>query len=142
MFACRPFAESAKSYVETIIKSTVESFKDRLPELDWLDEPTRKAAEDKALAIKVKIGYATSPNVTDPVSLRNYYAVNRPIKAEYFESVLGTRMTEERRKWFQIGKQRDPGVWDMIPSEVCTSSSACHSDSSLLELWADEQFTL
>jgi endothelin-converting enzyme len=86
--------------------------------LKWLDPKSRAAAEDKASAIGIKIGYATSPNVTDPVALRSYYALNEPIKGEYFESVLGSRMTDERRKWFKVGRERDPGMWDMIPTEA------------------------
>ena len=90
--------------------------------MDWLDETTRKAAQEKASAIGVKIGYATSPNVTDPLSLKTYYASNRPVKGKYFESVLKTRIREEQRKWATVGTQRDPDVWDMLPSEVRTSA--------------------
>lgn len=106
--------------MEAIVKSTIHAFSDRLPELDWLDKVTRKAAGEKASSIGIVIGYATSPNVTDPESLQRYYTHNRPVEGHYFESVLKTRYREERRKWATVGQQRDPGVWDMIPPEVST----------------------
>jgi endothelin-converting enzyme len=86
--------------------------------LDWLDPDSSKAAEEKANYIGIKIGYATSPNVTSPVALRGWYAPNQPKKGQFFESTLNTRVVDERRKWASIGKERDPGAWEMIPSEV------------------------
>lgn len=120
-FVQEAFSEKAKNYATTIIKSVITAFKARLPELDWLDESSRKAAEEKADAIGIKIGYATSPNVTQPTSLRNFYAPSRPIAGKYFETVVNARSVVEGRKWREVGKNRDPGAWEMIPSEV----SAC-----------------
>jgi len=117
-FVKEAFTGDSKAYAETIIKSAVQAFKDRLPELDWIDEKSRKGAEEKADAIRIKIGYATSPNVTSPVDLKNYYAMSRPIHKKFFESIVNVRSVDERKKWFQIGKQRDAGMWEMIPSEV------------------------
>jgi endothelin-converting enzyme len=56
--------------------------------------------------------------VTDPVALRGYYAATRPEKGKFFEAVLGSRTMDERRKWFSLSKKRDPGTWEMIPTEV------------------------
>lgn len=117
-FVQEAFTGASKDYAETIIKSTVQAFKDRLPELDWLDPESRRAAEEKANYIGIKIGYATSPNVTSPVALRAWYAPNQPKKGQFFESTLQTRIVDERRKWASVGKERDPGAWEMIPSEV------------------------
>lgn len=117
-FVAQAFSGDSKAYAETVIRSTIQAFKDRLPELDWLDKASRKAAEEKANAIGVKIGWATSPNVTDPVALRSYYAATRPEKGKFFKAVLGSRTMDERRKWFSLSKKRDPGTWEMIPTEV------------------------
>lgn len=50
--------------------------------------------------------------------MRSYYAASRPVPKRFFESVVNVRSVEERRKWLRIGRQRDPGTWEMIPSEV------------------------
>lgn len=113
-FVQQAFSEQGKVYAETIIKSVVQAFKDRLPELDWLDPVSRKAAEEKADAIGIKIGWATSPNVTQPTSLRSYYALSRPIQGKYFETVANARSQSQARMWRQVGKQRDRGEWEMM----------------------------
>ena len=41
------WAEQGKEYAESIIKAVIGAFQDRLPDLDWLDDATRKAAHDK-----------------------------------------------------------------------------------------------
>lgn len=117
-FVARAFSGDSKSYAETVIRSTIQAFKDRLPELDWLDPSSRAAAEEKADAVSVNIGWATSPNVTDPRALAAYYASVRPEKGKFFETVSAGRTMEERRKWFSIAKKRDPGVWEMDPITV------------------------
>lgn len=117
-FVTLAFSGDSKAYAETVIRSTIQAFKDRLPELDWLDASSRKAAEEKASAIGVKIGWATSPNVTDPIALKAHYAAVRPEKGRFFETVLASRTMDERRKWFSLSKKRDPGTWEMIPTEV------------------------
>jgi len=97
----------------------VQAFKERLPELDWLDEETRKAAEEKASAITHKIGYPTSPNTEDPAALERFYSINLPVeKEDFFGNVLRSRIADERRSWVQVGLPVDSGKWEMIPSEV------------------------
>lgn len=48
--------------------ATIQAFKDRLPELDWLDDATRSAAEEKANAItyKVSLSPGLSPALLTP----------------------------------------------------------------------------
>ncbi|ORY60370.1 hypothetical protein BCR35DRAFT_355234 [Leucosporidium creatinivorum] len=115
----KAFAGDSKEYAEDIIVATIQAFKDRLPELDWLDAETRKLAEEKADAITHKIGYPTVPNTEDPLSLQRYYALNLPVSQDdYFGNVLRSRLADQRRMWVQVGRQMDKGMWDMIPSEV------------------------
>lgn len=51
----KAFKGDSKEYAEDIIVATIQAFKDRLPELDWLDPETRKKAEEKADAITHKV---------------------------------------------------------------------------------------
>ena len=112
-------AGDSKDIVEGIIVATIQAFRDRLPELDWLDDKTRDAAEEKAIAISHKIGYPASPNTEDPSAIERYYSLNLPIsKGDLFGNVLRSRVADQRRMWVKVGRQVDPGEWDMIPSEV------------------------
>ncbi|SCZ89621.1 BZ3500_MvSof-1268-A1-R1_Chr9g10493 [Microbotryum saponariae] len=118
-YAQKAFAGDSKEYAEDIIVATIQAFKDRLPELDWLDETTRKRAEEKADAIKHKIGFPTTPDTMDPDSIERYYNLNLPInRTDFFGNVLRSRLAEKRRLWVKLGKQVDHGEWEMIPSEV------------------------
>lgn len=112
------FNGDAKEYAETIIKSAIQAFKDRLPELDWLDDSSRAGAEEKASAIGIKIGYPTAaPDTRSAVALRRHYAgVPSPAKGRYFEAVMDVRTQDERRKWLGVGKAREG--WEMVPTEV------------------------
>ncbi|KAM0789178.1 hypothetical protein ACM66B_000026 [Microbotryomycetes sp. NB124-2] len=113
------FAGDSKAYAEDIIVATIQAFKDRLPELSWLDDHTRKLAEEKASAITHKIGYPTVPNTEDPSSLERWYSLNLPIRLEdYLGNVLRSRIAEQKRNWAQVGRAQDKGRWEMIPPEV------------------------
>ena len=114
------FPKQSKYFAEEVINATIEAFKSRLhaKEMGWLDETTRLRIEEKASSIRVKVGYATSPNVTSPLALRSYYFASRPRKGKFFESVVATRIMDTRRKWSLIGTSRDRGMWEMIPTEV------------------------
>lgn len=43
----KSFAGDSKDYAEEVIVATIEAFKNRLPELEWLDKVTRERAEEK-----------------------------------------------------------------------------------------------
>ncbi|GAA5902051.1 hypothetical protein JCM6882_000177 [Rhodosporidiobolus microsporus] len=118
-FVQRAFPGASKSYAEEVIHAIIGAFKDRLLGRTWLDEATREKAKEKVDAIIVKIGYPTSPNTTDPTSIERYYSLNLPIKSDdYFGNTLRSRVADEKRKWAKVGRERDPGEWEMVPSEV------------------------
>lgn len=113
------FSGDSKEYATEIIEATIGAFKQRLPELDWLDAKTRQAALEKAEAITIKIGGSTVPNIWDATSIQRWYAVNLPItKGDYFGNVARARLADQRRTWVTVGGKQDKGRWEMIPSEV------------------------
>lgn len=116
----RAFAGDSREYAEDIIGATIDAFKARLPELDWLDQETRDAAEVKASAILRHIGFPDqTPDTTNAEALRRYYKPNMPITStDFFGNVLRTRTADVKRMWAQLGKPRDHGLWEMVPSEV------------------------
>ena len=46
-FVQKAFAGRSKEYAEEIIETTIQAFRNRLPQLDWLDEQTRTVADEK-----------------------------------------------------------------------------------------------
>lgn len=66
-----------------------------------------------------QIGYPTTPDTMDPLSLERYYSLNEKVEGDdFFGNVVRSNIAQEKRKWIRVGKQLDKGVWDMIPSEV------------------------
>jgi len=59
------FSEEAKQDVEEIVKEIIATFRNRIENLDWMSENTKKAAISKLNNIKLKIGYPDTWN--DPL---------------------------------------------------------------------------
>lgn len=112
------FSSESKARAEGIIKDIVVAFKERLPDLSWLDRKTRDAAEKKADAVRIKVGYPTSPNTTDGDAIERYYNDLTVKKDDYFGNLLAARTRDARRSWAYVGRKLDPGRWDMFTSEV------------------------
>ncbi|KAH8920571.1 zincin [Atractiella rhizophila] len=113
------FPGRAKEYSEELIHAVIQAFSDRLPELDWLAPSDREAAERKARAIRVKIGYPTSPNTTNPYSIASYYRLNLPVLTnDFFGNIIRSQRAEQTRTWATVGRKKDRGQWFMVPSEV------------------------
>lgn len=100
------------------ILAIVDAFYDKLRHISWMDEPSYKAAQLKAKSIIPKVGYPLTPNTTDPVSLRSWYARVNVSPADYFGSVLSTVLVEEQRTWAGLGNKRDRQTWEMYPQTV------------------------
>ncbi|PWN35343.1 zincin [Meira miltonrushii] len=112
------FSIRARNIATGIIDSIIGAFKSRLPELDWLDPKTRKKAEVKADAVKIKVGWPLSPNTTDGTAIEKYYADLKVDKEDYYGNVARKMQRDAKRQWASIERQLDPESWDMIPSEV------------------------
>ncbi|KAJ1032950.1 hypothetical protein NDA16_000229 [Ustilago loliicola] len=117
-FVREAFQGDSRKRVEEIIYSVIAAFKSRLPELDWLDEKTRKKAQEKADAIRVMVGYPNSPNTTDAVSVANFYADLPVDGSNYFANRLASSTRMAKRDWAQVGRKLNRELWDMFPAEV------------------------
>uniref|UniRef100_A0A6Q2Z306 Neprilysin n=1 Tax=Esox lucius TaxID=8010 RepID=A0A6Q2Z306_ESOLU len=71
---------------ELMIAAIREVFIDNLDHLDWMDAETKKAAEEKAQAIRERIGY--SENIKNDTYLNNEYKDLNYTADEYFENIL------------------------------------------------------
>ena len=98
--------------------AVIKTFHDHLPNVPWMDTESAKAAQVKAAAIKPRIGYPTSPDVTDPESLALWYSRVEIKENDYFGNVLQWVFAEGYRTWQTLGKRRDDGTWEMTPQTV------------------------
>jgi endothelin-converting enzyme/putative endopeptidase len=81
----------------------------RIQQLDWMSDATKKKALEKLAAIRDKIGYPNKWRDYSPLQIRrdDYYG-NRSRAAAF----------EETRLLNRIGKPVDPDDWDMTPQTV------------------------
>uniref|UniRef100_A0A3Q2DSW8 Neprilysin n=1 Tax=Cyprinodon variegatus TaxID=28743 RepID=A0A3Q2DSW8_CYPVA len=83
LYVQEAFSEKSK---ELMIKDIREVFISNLDDLAWMDADTKKAAEEKARAIRERIGY--SENIMDDKYLNNEYKDLSYSAEEYFENIL------------------------------------------------------
>jgi len=101
-----------------VITDIVEAFKHSLSNLKWMDRQSARLAAEKADAIRVKVGYPLSPDTRNPRSLANYYSLVGIHESTFFENMLNASASDEVKRWYKLGKQRDPEEWEMYPSMV------------------------
>uniref|UniRef100_A0A8D3DE65 Neprilysin n=1 Tax=Scophthalmus maximus TaxID=52904 RepID=A0A8D3DE65_SCOMX len=86
LYVQEAFSEKSKELVSReMIKDIREVFISNLDDLTWMDAETKKAAEEKARAIRERIGY--SDNIMDDKYLNNEYKDVYNAE-EYFENIL------------------------------------------------------
>ncbi|KAF3847621.1 hypothetical protein F7725_020649 [Dissostichus mawsoni] len=86
LYVQEAFSEKSKELMEEMIKDIREVFISNLYDLTWMDAETKKAAEEKARAIRERIGY--SDNIRDDGYLNNEYKDLSYSAEEYFENIL------------------------------------------------------
>lgn len=113
------FGGDAKKQADEFVNSIKQVFVNRLPELEWLDKPTREKAIEKVDKLIRKVGYPdTSPDVMSPVSLSGYYGELNLDKKDYFGNFVNARKFGVLEQWRQVGKTPDRSKWLMNPQEV------------------------
>ncbi|KAB1283847.1 Neprilysin, partial [Camelus dromedarius] len=81
------FSGESKHVVEDLIAQIRKVFIQTLDDLTWMDAETKKKAEEKALAIKERIGYPDDILSNDS-KLNNEYRKLRYKENEYFENIV------------------------------------------------------
>uniref|UniRef100_A0A3P9J165 Neprilysin n=1 Tax=Oryzias latipes TaxID=8090 RepID=A0A3P9J165_ORYLA len=83
LYVQEAFSEKSK---ELMIKDIREVFISNMDDLSWMDAETKKAAEEKARAIRERIGY--SDTIMDDEHLNNEYKDLSYNAEKYFENIL------------------------------------------------------
>ncbi|XP_048585788.1 endothelin-converting enzyme homolog [Nematostella vectensis] len=115
LFIDTHFDDATKKSVEEMTELVRQSFIDRLPVQYWMDAATQKQAKDKALAIKVDIGYP--PFIRDPEKLAAMYReVN--ISDDWFENLISANRFVRLQNINSYGNPVDKDQWFYSPARV------------------------
>ena len=105
----RAFTPEAKKKMNELVENLFIAYRERLQNLDWMSEATRKEALYKLSTFARKIGY--------PDKLRGYRGLNIDRKS-YFDNVNNATRFEIGRDWQDIGKPVDKTRWGMTPPTI------------------------
>jgi putative endopeptidase len=108
-FVKKAFTPKAKERMNELIDNLFAAMKDRINNLDWMGEATKKQALVKLSTFKRKIGY--------PDVLRGYKGLTID-RGSYFENALNSGQFQIKRNLQDIGKPVDRTRWGMTPPTV------------------------
>lgn len=103
------FPPEAKERMLELVENLRLSFADRINNLDWMTEETKKKAQEKLSRITVKVGY--------PDEWRDYTALDI-IPDSYLQNVKNSRAFEFNFNINKIGKPVNKKEWGMTPQTV------------------------
>lgn len=108
-FVKKTFGEEGKKRTLAILENLEKAFEKNLTQVNWMDDPTRKAAIVKLKAIKNKIGY--------PEKWKDYSNLKFE-RGHYLSNWLSGAKLAVRRDLDKIGKPVDRAEWLMLPQMV------------------------
>ncbi|NWI65181.1 NEP protein, partial [Todus mexicanus] len=111
------FAGDSKHVVEEMIADIRDVFIKTLDELSWMDAETKKKAEQKATAIRERIGYPDEI-VTDNNKLNNEYQELSYKEEEYFENIIQNLMFTQKKRLKKLREKVDKED-EAAPSLCC-----------------------
>jgi putative endopeptidase len=109
MFVDKYFPPEAKERMLHLVANLKEGLKERIDELEWMSDDTKKEARTKLAAINVKIGYPDKWRDFSELSIQkdSYYANMQRASRFNFEYRIG-----------KIGKPTDHDEWGMFAHQV------------------------
>lgn len=116
LFIEKTFEGSSKQQATEMIDAIRASFKKGLPDLDWMDDETRRAAEDKADAVKDMIGFPDY--IKDPKKLKEKYDGLNFQPMEYFQNKRNSDDFQLMKTLKRLREPVDIKKWYMTPSTV------------------------
>ncbi|XP_072428191.1 neprilysin-like [Chiloscyllium punctatum] len=103
------FAGESKKMVEELIEQIREVFVQNLHELSWMDEQTKRKAEEKARAIRQRIGYP--PDIKDDAKLNSEYKMLNFSINEYFTNILNNMELGQQKNLKKLRQKVNKEVW-------------------------------
>ncbi|KAI8972991.1 hypothetical protein BDB01DRAFT_808279 [Pilobolus umbonatus] len=112
-------AELERKKAEEFLRTIHEAWLNKLPEMDWIDEKTKKKAYEKINLIQHKVGYSTvSPDLRKPSSLQTFYQGLYMNTTSFYHSESAISIWLVRRMWKKAGKPYDKDEWYMPAQTV------------------------
>uniref|UniRef100_H3ABL0 Neprilysin n=1 Tax=Latimeria chalumnae TaxID=7897 RepID=H3ABL0_LATCH len=103
------FAGESKHMVEDMIADIREVFIQNLKELGWMDVETKQKAEEKAKAIRERIGY--SDEIKDDTKLNEEYKQLTYTEGQYFENILQNLGLGQKKRLAKLREKVNKEEW-------------------------------
>lgn len=104
------FPPEAKKTAETMVENVMEVYKDRISNLEWMSEDTKKKAIEKVNAMTVKIGY--------PDKWKDYSEVEIEEGKSLYENMKAASEWRYKENLAKINEPVDTTEWFMTPQTV------------------------
>ncbi|KAM7187779.1 endothelin-converting enzyme [Naviculisporaceae sp. PSN 640] len=112
------FGAKHKELGNTIIAEIRNLYSSSFAKHDWMEQSVKDKAVEKLENMGQMIGYPeTSPNITDPAALHDYYA-DLNITDTYFSNIRAIYASKLNNSWTTLLKPIDLNVWVMLASTV------------------------
>ena len=103
------FSTDAKKRMQTLVKNLQRAYGDRIQNLNWMSDDTKKKALEKLSTFRAKIGFPDKWRDYSGLEIRNDSLWENMIRVAEFEDNF----------WIEkIGKKKDPNIWYMNAHEV------------------------
>ena len=119
LYVAKAFSPQAKARAKEMVGHLLESMKEHIQSLDWMDETTRVAALKKLSTFNVKIGY--------PDKWRDYSSLTID-RSSYLGNLRRAAEFNFRYNIAKIGKPVDRTEWGMTPPTVNAYYSATRNE--------------
>jgi predicted metalloendopeptidase len=106
------FPPEAKRRADEMVRNLLAALAEDVQTLDWMSEPTKKAAAAKIATFEPRIGY--------PAKWRDYSTLEIS-RASHAANVMAANVYEWKRDLAKIGKPVDKSDWGMTPPTVNAS---------------------
>ena len=109
MYVAENFPPEAKERMVTLVKNLRVAYRERMAQLPWMSEETKKKAQEKLDAIAVKIGY--------PDKWRDYTDLSIA-RDSYIQNIRNGQIFQFMYTMSKLGKPVDRSEWFMYPQTV------------------------
>jgi len=109
LYVKKYFPESAKKRMEKLVKNLQRAYEDRIKNLTWMGDDTKKRAIEKLHTFNAKIGYPDKWRDYSKLDIKDDSLYANMMRVSEFEDAF----------WLnKIGKEKDPTIWYMNAHEV------------------------